>query len=168
LGQVIAVSVKETEDAYVVEMDLPGVKKDDISVELSGNELVVTGDLKDSADGQYKRRIRRSGHVEQWVLLPSAEADKVTASLSDGVLTMTVPRSDRLAIERHRQQPAVGACDRCCVPVRRHRQFEDPAELAAGFDRDPRALPQLVAAACQVGDLGGVARQLDGFVVRRA
>ena len=40
--------------------------------------------------------------------------------------------------------------------------------FCAGFDRDSRALPQLVAAACQVGDLGGVARQLDGFVVRRA
>src|SRR6266496_6810832 len=40
--------------------------------------------------------------------------------------------------------------------------------FARGFDRDPRALPQLVAAACQVGGLGGVARQLDGFVVRRA
>jgi hypothetical protein len=40
--------------------------------------------------------------------------------------------------------------------------------LARGFDRDSRALPELVAAACQVGDLGGVARQLDGFVVRRA
>ncbi len=40
--------------------------------------------------------------------------------------------------------------------------------FARGFDRDSRALPQLVAAACQVGGLGGVARQLDGFVVRRA
>jgi HSP20 family protein len=86
--------LRETEDGYVVEMDLPGVKKDDISVELSGNELVVTGDLKDGADGQSKRPIRRSGHVEQRVLLPApAEADKVTASLSDGVLTLTVPRS---------------------------------------------------------------------------
>jgi HSP20 family protein len=75
-------------------MDLPGVKKDDISVELSGNELVVTGDLKNDADGQSKRRIQRSGHVEQRVLLPApAEADKVTTSLSDGVLTLTVPRS---------------------------------------------------------------------------
>jgi hypothetical protein len=36
------------------------------------------------------------------------------------------------------------------------------------WDRDSRALPQLVAAACQAGGLGGVARQLDGFVVRRA
>src|SRR5258706_7673777 len=40
--------------------------------------------------------------------------------------------------------------------------------FARGFDRDSRALPQLVAAACQVGGLGGVARQLDGFFVRRA
>ena len=38
----------------------------------------------------------------------------------------------------------------------------------SGFDRDSRALLQLVAAACQVGGLGGVARQLNGFVVRRA
>src|SRR5712691_2789599 len=39
--------------------------------------------------------------------------------------------------------------------------------FARGFDRDSRALPQLVAAACQVGGLGGVAGQLDGFAVRR-
>jgi HSP20 family molecular chaperone IbpA len=71
------------------------LKKDDITVELSGNELVVTGDLKDGADGQSSHRIRRSGHVEQRVLLPaSAEADKVTASLSDGVLTVTVSKSE--------------------------------------------------------------------------
>jgi HSP20 family protein len=88
--------LRETDDAYVVELDLPGVKKDDITVELSGNELVVTGDLADGADGQSSRRIRRSGHIEQRVLLPAApaEADKVTASLSDGVLTVTVPKSE--------------------------------------------------------------------------
>jgi HSP20 family protein len=76
-------------------MDLPAVKKDDITIELSANELVVTGDLEDGAEGQSSHRIRRSGHVEQRVLLPaSAEADKVTASLSDGVLTVTVPKSE--------------------------------------------------------------------------
>lgn len=87
--------LRQTDDAYVVEMDLPGMKKDDVSVELSGNELVVTGDLKDGADGQSKGRIRRTGHFEQRVVLPAAaEADKVTASLSDGVLTVTVPKSE--------------------------------------------------------------------------
>lgn len=78
----------ETDGAYLVEVDLPGVKKDDISVELSGNELVVTGGLKDGADGRSRRRILRSGHVEQRVLLPAlADADKLTASLSGGMLT---------------------------------------------------------------------------------
>lgn len=100
--------LRETDDAYVVEMDLPGVKKDDISVELSGNELVVAGDLKDGADGQSNRRIRRSGHVEQRVLLPAApaEADKVTASLSEWVLTVTVPKSE--ADKPHRVEVTSG------------------------------------------------------------
>ena len=49
---------------------------------------------------------RRSGHVEQRVLLPSAEAGKVTASLSDGVLTMTVPRSE--AEKSHRVEVTSG------------------------------------------------------------
>jgi HSP20 family protein len=87
--------LQQTADAIVVEMDLPGVKKDDISVELSGDELAVTGDLKDGTDGQSKRRIRRSGHFEQRMVLPArVEADQATASLSDGVLTVTMPRSE--------------------------------------------------------------------------
>jgi len=87
--------LQQTADAIVVEMDLPGVTKDEISVELSGDELVVTGDLKDGADGQSKRRIRRSGHFEQRMLLPAqVEADQATATLSDGVLTVTMPRSE--------------------------------------------------------------------------
>jgi HSP20 family protein len=87
--------VRGTADSFVVEMDLPGVKKDDINVEVAGNELVVTGDLKDGADSQSKRRIRHSGHIEQRVVLPAqAEPGKATASLSDGVLTVTVPKQE--------------------------------------------------------------------------
>ena len=39
--------VSETDDAYLVEVDLPGVKRDDIDVEVTGNELVVTGEFKE-------------------------------------------------------------------------------------------------------------------------
>src|ERR1700758_2768195 len=67
--------LRETDDAYVVEMDLPGVKKGGLTLELSGMELVEPGDLADGADGQSSRRIRRSGHVEQRVLLPAAPAE---------------------------------------------------------------------------------------------
>lgn len=78
----------------MVEVDLPGVEKDDISVELSGNELVVTGGLKDGADGQSRRWIRRSGHAGQRLLPTLADADKLTASLSGGMLTVTAPKSE--------------------------------------------------------------------------
>jgi len=87
--------VRGTDDSYVVEMDLPGVKKDDINVQVTGSELIVTGDLKDATDAQSKRRVRHSGRIEQRVMLPAqAAADRTTASLADGVLTVTVPKQE--------------------------------------------------------------------------
>lgn len=86
----------ETDDAYVAEVELPGVKKDDISVEPAGQELIIRGQLKDSVkSGRTLRRGRRSGRFEYRVMLPSqAEADQVTAALADGVLTVTVPKAE--------------------------------------------------------------------------
>jgi HSP20 family protein len=88
--------LSETEDAYQAEVELPGVRKDDISVELAGQELVISGEFSDPGQhGRALRRGRRSGRFEYRVLLPGhAEADKVTAALADGVLTVTVPKAE--------------------------------------------------------------------------
>lgn len=88
--------VTETGDAYVAEIELPGVSKDDINVELTGAELAITGDYRAAErEGRALRRGRRGGHFEYRVLLPGqAEADKITASLADGVLTVTVPKAE--------------------------------------------------------------------------
>ena len=90
--------LSETDEAYVAEVELPGVAKDDISVELADPELVISGEFRDSGsgkDGRARRRGRRSGRFEYRVLLPvQAEADKVTAALADGVLTVTVPKTE--------------------------------------------------------------------------
>jgi HSP20 family protein len=90
--------LSETEDAYLAEAGLPGVARDDISVELAGQELVISGEFKDSGtdrDGRALRRGRRPGRSGYRVLLPGqAEADKITAALADGVLTVTVPKSE--------------------------------------------------------------------------
>jgi HSP20 family protein len=86
----------ETDEAYLAEVELPGVRKDDISVEMAGQELVITGEFTDTAkEGRALRRGRRSGRFEYRVLLPGhAEAGKVTAALADGVLTVTVPKAE--------------------------------------------------------------------------
>jgi HSP20 family protein len=89
--------VTETGDAYLAEVELPGVAKDDVHVELAGQELAITGEYKDTTgkDGRALRRGRRTGHFEYRVLLPSqADPDKITASLADGVLTVTVPKAE--------------------------------------------------------------------------
>jgi HSP20 family protein len=87
--------LSETDQAYLAEAALPGVAGDDISVELVGQELVISGEFRQP--GQHGRTLRRgphSGRFEYRVLLPGqAEADKVTAALADGVLTVTVPKA---------------------------------------------------------------------------
>lgn len=70
--------------------------QDDISVELTGQELVISGEFKDTQQaGRALRRERRSDRFEYRVLLPGhAEAGKVTAALTDGVLMVTVPKAE--------------------------------------------------------------------------
>ena len=70
--------LSETDEAYLAEVELPGVARDDISVELAGQELATSGEFRDSSSGTH-------GH---------AEADQVTAALADGVLTVTVPKAE--------------------------------------------------------------------------
>jgi HSP20 family protein len=88
--------VSETDEAYVVEVDVPGVKRDDLTVEATGNELVIAGELKDKERvGLLRSRTRRVGWFEYRASLPAhVNADGITADLSDGVLNVRVPKSE--------------------------------------------------------------------------
>lgn len=90
-----AADVSETEGAYVVEIELPGVRPEDVDVELDGNELVVTGEVKErKREGLLRRRTRRIGNFEYRVTLPGdLRADDVEASLAHGLLTVQVPKA---------------------------------------------------------------------------
>lgn len=58
-----AADVSETDAAYIVEIELPGVHREDVDVELDGNELVVTGEVKEKKrEGLLRRRTRRVGN----------------------------------------------------------------------------------------------------------
>src|ERR1700730_17304439 len=60
-----AADIVETEGAYVIEVELPGVRREDVDVNLNGNELVVTGEVKErKREGLFRRRTRRVGEVE--------------------------------------------------------------------------------------------------------
>lgn len=91
------VDLEETDDAYVVEADLPGVKRGDVDVELVGDELTITGEIKErERKGILRRQTRRTGRFDYRVTLPdSVDAEKIDASLNEGVLTVRVPKSER-------------------------------------------------------------------------
>jgi HSP20 family protein len=91
------VDIEEADDGYVVEAELPGVQREDISIELVGNELSISGEVKDrERKGTLRRQTRRTGRFEYRVGLPDhVDAEKVEAKLKDGVLNVRVPKSER-------------------------------------------------------------------------
>jgi HSP20 family protein len=87
--------IEETDDAYMVELDMPGVKPQDINLEARENELRVSGEIKEKErKGILRRQMRPVGEFEHVVALPGEiDPNKVDARLSDGVLTVRLGKS---------------------------------------------------------------------------
>lgn len=88
--------IEETDDAFIVEVELPGVRKEDVDIEISGRRLVVTGERAERERvGVLRRRRRVTGRFHYEVVLPTDVDDEhVTAELADGVLTIRVPKAE--------------------------------------------------------------------------
>jgi HSP20 family protein len=88
--------IEETDDAYVVDIELPGVRKEDVSVEMSGRRLVVTGERKEKErKGILRRQTRTVGRFRYEVVLPGDVNDAgIDASLDHGVLSIRIPKAD--------------------------------------------------------------------------
>ncbi len=93
-----AMDVRETEDAYVVEADVPGMNKDDVHIEVADNVLTIKGERKDEKEEKDKNfhRIERSfGSFARSVALPAGiDPGKVSAKFDNGVLTVTLPKPE--------------------------------------------------------------------------
>ncbi|MCM3925722.1 Hsp20/alpha crystallin family protein [Frankia sp. AiPs1] len=94
-GAVLPVDIEETDDVYVVELELPGVRRGDVSIDLRDDELHVTGEICErERTGIVRRRSRRVGRFEHRIALPGeVDVEGVTANLADGVLTVTLPKA---------------------------------------------------------------------------
>ncbi|MBS98770.1 MAG: heat-shock protein Hsp20 [Oceanospirillaceae bacterium] len=95
--KVPAIDVHESDSAYTVNVDLPGVKKEDISVSLDNGVLTVRGETrKEDKEEKDGKLIRQERHVGQFIRQLSVGSDvdpgSVKASFQDGVLALTLPK----------------------------------------------------------------------------
>jgi HSP20 family protein len=94
-----AIEVADTKDALVVKAQVPGVSKEQIQVNVSDNTLTIKGETKkeEKKEGKnYYRQEFRYGAFARTIALPTAvQADKIEAHLKDGVLQITIPKSEQ-------------------------------------------------------------------------
>lgn len=89
--------VEETEEAYTVEIERPGVGRDDVDIEVAGRRVSVRGERKEKQRvGILRRRERTVGRFSYEVTLPGdIDEDGVEADLVEGVLTVRLPKPER-------------------------------------------------------------------------
>ena len=91
------VDIEETDDAWIVEAEIPGARAEDVHVEVRSGELSIRGEIveKERA-GVMRRRTRRVGEFEYQVMLPEpVDSDNPEARLRDGILQVRVPKAER-------------------------------------------------------------------------
>jgi HSP20 family protein len=91
------VDIEETEDAWIVEAELPGVKPEDVNVELRGAELAISGEIKErEREGILRRRTRKTGEFDYHITLPGdADAEQIEAKLHDGILSVRIAKPEQ-------------------------------------------------------------------------
>lgn len=86
----------ETDDAYIINAELPGVRRNQVNVQVQDHELAITGEIRENGDGSRRHRSsRRMGRFEYRTYLPGdVKPDQVSGKLHDGILTITIPKSE--------------------------------------------------------------------------
>lgn len=92
------VDVEETDHAYVITAELPGMEKKDINISVEDGTLLISGEKnseKETKDKNYHRIERSYGKFHRSFQLPDGiDRDKIEASYKNGVLTLSLPKSE--------------------------------------------------------------------------
>ena len=91
-----SIDIKETEQNYVVSVEVPGVAKEDVDIRIDGNTLTIHGEKKQEKKEDkenYHCVERHYGSFERMLTLPTdANTDNIDAKFKDGVLTINIKR----------------------------------------------------------------------------
>lgn len=92
------VNLTEDVNSYYLRAELPGVKAEDLDIQATGNNIAISGERKNletESEAKYHRRERDKGKFSRVVSLPDyVNSEKVEARLVDGILTVTIPKTE--------------------------------------------------------------------------
>jgi HSP20 family protein len=91
------VDIRVDDDSVYLVAELPGVAAESLDLSITGDTLTIKGERKAAqvAEQKYHRRERPMGHFTRLVSLPErVDADKIQAALKDGILRVTLPKSE--------------------------------------------------------------------------
>lgn len=98
------VDTYEKDEAIIVNAELPGVKKDDISIDVKNNILTISGERKDEEDvneDNFFRKERFYGKFQRSFTLPeNVDPDQVDAAYKDGVLEVKIPKTEKSSTKK--------------------------------------------------------------------
>jgi len=93
-----SVDIAEDDDRYVVTVEVPGAKKEDVTVEMHENVLTIRGEKRSEREEEkeHRRLVERSYGTfsRSFTLANNAASDRVKASFRDGVLTIEIPKEE--------------------------------------------------------------------------
>lgn len=106
------VDISERSDAYVVSVELAGVKPEDVDITLEEGLLSIQGERRfeqETTDRQYHRIERRYGAFRRSITLPSqVKSEQIEASMDGGVLQIVVPKADEAKPRKIEVRPSAG------------------------------------------------------------
>ncbi len=92
------INLTEDRDKYYVRAELPGVKGDELDIQVTGKNLAISGERKIAAEeegARYHRREREAGTFSRMIGLPGeVDTDKVEAKLENGILNIVVSKAE--------------------------------------------------------------------------
>lgn len=88
------VDIEENDEMYLVSTDLPGLKKEDIKIDVSGNNLKISGERRREVkeEGYYERSAGR--FMRSFTLPEHVDAKRIEANFEDGVLRIVLPKTE--------------------------------------------------------------------------
>ena len=90
------IELSDTDQALTISAELPGMTEKDVQVEIANGVLTIRGEKKAEREGEGKYFTERTyGAFERRVALEDVEVDKAEASFKNGVLTVSLPKSDK-------------------------------------------------------------------------